>query len=132
MLKLEKILMYLTIPVFFYMFHMFLDLVFDIYDRFPWFSNVMHLVGGMMLGITFFLLLNYLNREKYIQTDKYARFIFAISLVGLFGIFWEFYEFAIVRIFDLNLNLTYEDTLWDLLVDLVGGAIAGFWFLMKE
>ena len=132
MLKLEKILMYLTIPVFFYMFHMFLDLVFDIYDRFPWFSNVMHLVGGMMLGITFFLLLNYLNREKYIQADKYTRFIFAITLIGLFGIFWEFYEFAIVRIFDLNWNLTYEDTLWDLLVDLVGGAIAGFWFLMKE
>ena len=132
MLKLEKILMYLTIPVFFYMFHMFLDLVFDIYDRFPWFSNVMHLVGGMMLGITFFLLLNYLNREKYIQSDKYTRFVFMISLVGLFGIFWEFYEFAIVRIFDLNWNLTYEDTLWDLLVDLVGGAIAGFWFLMKE
>src|SRR3989344_7408567 len=102
MLRLDKVLSYFLIPTFFYMFHMFLDLVFDIYTKFPWFSNVMHLLGGLMLGFTFFPLLNYLNEEKYLKTDKFMKFVFVISLVALISIFWEFYEFSIVNLFDLD------------------------------
>ena len=132
MLKLEKILIYFTIPAFFFMFHMFLDLVFDIYDKLPWFSSVMHFAGGAILAFTFFSLLNYLNREKYFISDKFTRFVFTISLIGLFGIFWEFYEFTIVNVFDLNWNMTYNDTIWDLFVDLIGGILASVWFLARK
>ena len=114
------------------MFHMFLDLVFDVYDKFPWFASVMHFSGGIMLGITFFLLLNYLDKEKYFESDKFMRFIFVISLVSLFAIFWEFYEFIVVEMFDLDWVLTYEDTIWDLFVDLLGGIFAGAYFLLKK
>ena len=132
MLRLDKILSYFLIPSFFFLFHMFLDLVFDIYEKFPWFSSVMHLAGGIILGITFFLLLNYLNREKYFISDKFTRFVFVISLVGLFAILWEFYEFIMVRIFNLDWVLTYDDTIWDLFVDLVGGLMASIWFLAMK
>ena len=132
MLKLEKILMYFTIPAFFYLFHMILDLVFNVYDRFLWFSSVMHFLGGLMLGVTFFLLLNYLNKERYFESDKMMRFIFVISLVISVAVFWEFYEFAIVNLFDLNWNMTYNDTIWDLFVDLCGGVLASVWFLFKK
>lgn len=132
MLRLDKILGYFLIPAFFFMFHMFLDLVLNIYEKFPWFSSVMHFLGGLMLGVTFFLLLNYLNKEKYFFSDKFTRFIFTISLVALFAIFWEFYEYIMVNVFNLDWVLTYNDTIWDLFVDLVGGIIASVWFLARK
>ena len=132
MLKLDKILSYFLVPVFFFMLHMFLDLVFNIYDKFPWFSSVMHFAGGIILAFTFFPLLNYLNREKYFFSDKFTRFVFTISLVALFAIFWEFYEFTMVNLFDLDWNMTYNDTIWDLFVDLAGGITASIYFFLKK
>ena len=99
MLRLERILSYFLIPAFFFLFHMFLDLAFNVYDRFPWFASVMHFAGGTMLAITFFLLMNYLNKEKYFKSDKFMRFVFVISLVSLISIFWEFYEYFMVTVF---------------------------------
>ncbi|MEK6819833.1 MAG: hypothetical protein AABY03_01380 [Nanoarchaeota archaeon] len=111
---------------------MFLDLVFDIYDKFPGFATPMHFAGGFILTFTFFPLLNYLNKEKYFFSDKFTRFVFTISLVGLTGIFWEFYEFSLVNYFGLDWILTYNDTIWDLFVDLIGGIVASVWFLLKK
>src|SRR3989344_7332153 len=121
MLRLERILSYFLIPAFFFLFHMFLDLVFNVYDRFPWFASVMHFAGGTMLAITFFLLMNYLNKEKYFKSDKFMRFVFVISLVSLISIFWEFYEYFMVTVFKTGWNMTYNDTIWDFFVDLTGG-----------
>ncbi len=132
MLRLDKILSYFLIPCFFFLFHMFLDLVFDIYDKFPGFATPMHFAGGFILTFTFFPLLNYLNKEKYFFSDKFTRFVFTISLVGLTGIFWEFYEFSLVNYFGLDWILTYNDTIWDLFVDLIGGIVASVWFLLKK
>jgi mannose/fructose/N-acetylgalactosamine-specific phosphotransferase system component IIC len=67
MLKPERILSYFLIPAFFFLFHVLLDLVFNVYGKFPWFSSVMHFAGGMMLALTFFLLLNYLNKKDILN-----------------------------------------------------------------
>ncbi|MEK6842271.1 MAG: hypothetical protein AABX84_00490 [Nanoarchaeota archaeon] len=132
MLRLDKILTYFLIPTSFFLFHMFLDLVFDIYTKFPWFGNIMHFSGGIVLGFTFFPLLNYLNEEKYLKLDKIMKFIFVLSLVGLFAIFWEFYEFTMVNVFSVNWQMTYGDTIIDLFLGLIGGIIASAIFLWKK
>jgi hypothetical protein len=111
---------------------MILDLAFDIYSKYPWFSSIMHLLGGLILGLTFFSLLNYLNKEKYFVSDKFIRFVFTISLVALFAVFWEFYEFSFEKLFSLGWHLTYEDTIWDLFVDLVGGVVGSVYFILKS
>ena len=132
MLRLERILSYFLIPAFFFLFHMFLDLAFNVYDRFPWFASVMHFAGGTMLAITFFLLMNYLNKEKYFKSDKFMRFVFVISLVSLISIFWEFYEYFMVTVFKTGWNMTYNDTIWDFFVDLTGGLFGSSFFALKK
>lgn len=128
MLKPTKILSYFILPVYFYLFHLFLDFAFDVYTRFPGFSNVMHFSGGVILFFTFFPLLNYLNRENYLKLDKIATFIFVISLIISVAVFWEFYEFAMDYFFDVNWQPSIADTLGDLFLGMSGGIVAGLLF----
>lgn len=131
-MKLKKILSYFTLPVLFYLFHLILDFVFDVYTKFSWFDKLMHFSGGVVLAFTFFLILNYLQEEGDLRTNRLIKFIFAISLVISVAVFWEFYEFAMDYFFHVNWQPSVADTIGDLFLGMSGGIIAGLIFLLKE
>lgn len=132
MLKLKKFLSYLIIPVFFFLFHLFLYLVLDIYKRLPGFSNIMHFLGGVILAITFFSFLNYLQREGDLKINKLMNFIFVISLVISVAVFWEFYEFVMDYFFNVNWQISVADTMGDLALGIIGGITVTLVFLLKK
>ncbi|MCK9595610.1 hypothetical protein M0R19_00265 [Candidatus Pacearchaeota archaeon] len=132
MLKLTKILNFFIIPVSFYLVHVFLDIVFDIYAKFPNFANVMHFSGGIILAFTFFPLLNYLNKEGFLKLNRFMKFIFVISLIISVAVFWEFYEFVMDYFFNVNWQPSLADTMGDLFLGMTGGIIAGMIFFRKK
>jgi hypothetical protein len=131
-MKLKKIPNYFVLPVLFYFFHLFLNFVFDIYTRFSWFDKAMHFSGGIVLAFTFFPILNYLHKEKYIILNKFVKFVFAISLIISVAVFWEFYEFVMDYFFNVNWQSSVADTIGDLFLGMLGGIVAGLIFLWKE
>jgi hypothetical protein len=131
-MKLKKISNYFALPVLFYLFHLFLNFVFDIYERFSWFDKLMHFFGGIILAFTFFPILNYLQKEGDLKVDKLIKFIFAISLIISVAVFWEFYEFIMDYFFNVNWQSSVADTISDLFLGMFGGIIAGLIFLWKE
>lgn len=111
----------------------FLGEVFDFYERYWWWDVLLH--GGSavafgMMGLLFVLFL--------FEGDRYAAPPWALALIAFtfsvsIGAVWEVFEFAMDQTFGLNMQKSgLIDTMWDLIVDIVGGliaAVAGFLYL---
>jgi hypothetical protein len=132
MIKIKKLFIYFIPPVLFYLFHIFLDIVFDVYVKFSWFDNLMHFTGGIVLAFTFFPLLTYFEKEGNLKLGRIWKFIFVISLVVLIAVLWEFYEFVICYFFGFNWQPSVADTIGDLFLGMSGGIIAGLFFFWKK
>ncbi len=107
------------------------------YRRFWWWDIILHLSSGFLLGIAGLLLVYILNEQKKIHLSLKPGFIslfglaFAISL----GTVWEIFEFSLDQLFNLEMQRSgLVDTMWDLIVDTIGGmiiAILGYFYLKK-
>ena len=96
-----------------------------------WLDLLMHLAGGFWaggLGV-------YLLRET--PLSKFLFFLTVVSFAALVGVLWEFFEFMTDPLWSILGRETFfqaglEDTLGDLLSDLVGGALAAILFRKEE
>lgn len=104
------------------------------YERYWWWDIALHglsAVGFGMVGFIFIFVL--------FQGDRYAAPAWAVAFLGwcfavAMGVSWEIFEFLMDQSFGLNMQKSgLIDTMWDLIVDLLGGAIgagAGFLYLI--
>lgn len=103
---------------------LFLGEVGDFYERYWWWDVVLH--GGSALG---FGLIAFLAVFMLFQGDRYAAPPWAIGLLAFclavsIGALWEVFEFVMDESFGLNMQKTgLRDTMWDLIVDAIGGLI---------
>lgn len=110
----------------------FLGEVHGYYTRFWWWDIALHASSGFLLGIIGFLLVYVLNESE--QIDLHMRpgfvaffaFLFAIGM----GALWEIFEFSMDSLFGMNMQKPMfgdysglTDTMWDLIVDAIGGLI---------
>lgn len=96
------------------------------YVRFWWWDAVLHTASGFLLGILGFLLVHVLNEKEEIELHMRPSFValFAFMFAVGMGAIWEIFEFGMDQIFGLNMQKTgLVDTMWDLIVDTVGGAV---------
>lgn len=110
--------------------HIFL-LLFNIYYIFPWVDIPMHFIGGVSVAVTYFLILGFLQKEKYLRMNSFFNILFIFALVSLTALLWEFFEFSAEFIFALNLQGNLEDTMLDLFLGLFGGFLAAI-FLASQ
>ncbi|MCW3782291.1 hypothetical protein [Defluviimonas salinarum] len=105
----------------------FLGEAFDFYNWIWWWDIVLHGVSAVALGLVGFLFVFML-----FEGDRYAAPVWAVAFVSFcfalsVGAMWEVFEFAMDQVFGLNMQKSgLVDTMWDLIVDMIGAAIGAF------
>lgn len=108
---------------------------FGLYFLMPWLDIPLHFLGGLWvylfaraLGIRFGLEINS-------QFKELAKLTFFMGAVLFVGVFWEFWEFILDRYIIHNgysyFPGAYEDTLGDLVLDLLGG-LTGYLMIKND
>jgi hypothetical protein len=98
--------------------------IFNAYESFPLLDVPMHLVGG--IAIAYFIresLLIFCKARLLGPIDAVVELILVFSLVCTAAVFWEFAEFAADRIINTHSQRGLEDTLADMLMGIIGGAL---------
>ncbi len=106
---------------------------FDFYEKYWWWDILLH--GGSAMG---FGLIGFIFVFILFEGDRYAAPHWALAFMAFCiaitnGVVWEVFEFAMDQMFGLTMQKSgLMDTMWDLIVDIVGaaiGAAAGFGYL---
>jgi len=126
-LKIESII---TTTVYLYcIFSLVMGSMLDFYDKIWWWDLLMHILSGVILGVIGNVMLNR-NKEKN-KVTKLIRFLFIVGIACIGGVVWEIYEFSIDSLFNLDTQLAknygVSDTMWDLIMDFIGGLIFAVW-----
>jgi len=120
---------------------LFLGEIRDYYDRFWWWDIALHTTSGFLLGILGFLLVYVLNEDSRINLKMQPRFValFAFIFAVAIGVFWEIFEFIADRLAGTTMQKPMlgdpsglTDTMWDLIVDVLGAAtisVTGWWHM---
>jgi uncharacterized membrane protein YjdF len=97
------------------------------YDAlFPWYDKIVHLISSIVVAIIGFIIAAILDR--YVETIKMDRrmiIFFVIIFTMAAGALWEVGEFFYDMVFDTQLQVNLDDTMWDIVFDMIGGAIIG-------
>lgn len=101
--------------------YLILMLVLKIYLIFPWYDIPVHFVGGASLAITYFLTLQYFQKEKYLDMNSFFEVLFIFALVSLTAIFWELSEFFVSYLTGWISQGDLQDTMADLFFGILGG-----------
>ncbi|WP_052341338.1 hypothetical protein [Salinarimonas rosea] len=112
---------------------LFLGEVGDFYERFWWWDVLMHsgsAVGFGMIGTVLVLLI---VRGDRLRAPPFLGGLLAFTFAVAIGALWEIFEYTMDQVFGLNMQKSgLRDTMWDLIVDCVGGlvgALAGYGYL---
>lgn len=96
----------------------------DLYDRFGWFDEVVHAYTTFALTLPLALLL-YDVVLTGAQTQKILFILTVASLGVAIGVLWEIVEWAYDQMVPENAILGKLDTIIDLIMDILGGVAAG-------
>jgi hypothetical protein len=96
----------------------------DLYDRFGWFDEAVHAYTTFALTLPLALLL-YNVVMTGAQTHTIL-FVLAVASLGVaIGVLWEIAEWAYDQMVPENAILGKLDTIIDLIMDILGGVVAG-------
>jgi hypothetical protein len=122
---------------------LFLGEVLDFYNSVWWWDLALHGCAGLLLGLLGFLFVYLVNENELVDVNMRPSFVALFAFffsVGL-GTLWEIFEFAMDQTFGLEMQKSQwgdstglSDTMWDLIVDMLGAAImAGVgWLYMRR
>lgn len=115
---------------------LFLGEVLDFYERYWWWDIVLHGLSAMGFGLIGFLFIFYLFEGDRYAAPAWAVAFFSWCFAMTIGTVWELFEFSVDAVFGTNmLKSGLPDTMGDLFVNLIGGAIgalSGFLFLVGQ
>jgi hypothetical protein len=87
-------------------------------------DSVMHLAGGIVLAMCLYGFLDSAIGKGWCpDPGKIVSAILVVSLVTTGAVCWEFYEWISDRLFDTHLQPSVTDTVKDLLLGFIGGAL---------
>jgi len=106
----------------------------DFYDKIEWWDLIMHVLSGIILGIIGNVILE--KNTGKIKVSKVSRFLFVVGIACIGGVVWEIYEFIIDSFFNLDTQLAkglgITDTMWDLIMDFLGGVVIGVYYTVNK
>lgn len=121
----------ITVVYFYCIFSLVMGSMWNFYDNIVWWDILMHILSGVILGIIGSIILDYyLHKSK---VSPVLRFLFIVGIACIGGVLWEIYEFSIDLFFKLDTQLSkstgVKDTMEDLITDIIGGIVAGIYFI---
>ena len=93
-----------------------------------WLDALMHFSGGIIAAAFFTVLF----QEDISRLRPQTALIFIMGIAVMIGVFWEFFEWGMDRFFVANFMGDLDDTLSDLLMDFLGGLLAGVVWLKNR
>ncbi|MBP1926610.1 putative membrane protein [Sedimentibacter acidaminivorans] len=133
--KFYKIEYTITSTVYLYcIFSLVMGNMWDFYDKIEWWDMLMHILSGIILGNIGNVILN--KNAGKLKITKLLMFLFIVGIACIGGVVWEIYEFAIDSLFNLDTQLAkgygITDTMWDLVMDFLGGVGIGIYYLVTN
>lgn len=99
----------------------------------PYYDKLTHLVSSATVALLAFSLAALAGHRGDVRLTKPAIIVFILASTLAAGAVWEIYEFVVDQVFGTNLQLGNADTMWDLIMDLIGAVIvAGFAAVVLE
>lgn len=102
----------------------FLGEVENFYERFWWWDLIFHTLAGIIFGLIGYIMLILTYRTQNVRLAPLFTSLFAISFSLGVSVIWEILEFVIDSILNTNMQPSASDTMWDLIVGLVGALIS--------
>ncbi len=72
--------------------------VYDFYELFPWWDNVLHFSSGVLIGFVVIIIVDYYQTKFYVRKNLWADAVFTIVLASAasisIAVFWEFFEYS--------------------------------------
>lgn len=94
------------------------------YEAFPPLDTPMHLLGGLAIAFFFWTAYSICARTGVLgQPNSTAMAMLTLTSVAASAVFWEFAEYLSDRYLGTNTQKGLEDTLLDMLLGIVGGAV---------
>ena len=123
MSTLKNLLKTFAFPAAIFLFHVLVLIPSGIYSANEWLDIPMHFLGGFAVSLSFIYLLNQNRNKNEIKIPRSVQFIFIVAIVALTAVLWEFVEFTIDFFLRTNAQRGLPDTMLDLFLGIVGGAL---------
>ncbi|WOO87342.1 hypothetical protein RZE82_09525 [Mollicutes bacterium LVI A0039] len=72
--------------------------VYDFYELFPWWDNVLHFSSGVLIGSAVIIVVDYYLSKLYIRKNIWQDAVFTIIIASAasisIAVFWEFFEYS--------------------------------------
>lgn len=92
-----------------------------LYWRIPWYDNVMHFLGGIVVSAVYAWVVRY---ELPARFREYAMFGYVFLFSLAVGVFWEVFEYSVGIDREFPSAVRQLDTLLDLLMDVSGATLS--------
>lgn len=105
----------------------FLGEVHGFYASFWWWDVILHTGSALVFGLIGFTIMYVLHEGKKFKASDAIIVLFSFCFAVAIGAVWEIFEFSMDQAFGFNMQKHgLVDTMWDLIVDVIGAAIASF------
>lgn len=101
--------------------HAFMGEALDLYSRFELYDKALHLYGGVVIAMLGFLVVYTLHYTRKVRLSLPLVGFFTISFTMAMGAMWEIGEFTVDKFFSTHAQNGLDDTMFDMIVDLIGG-----------
>ena len=101
--------------------HTFLGEWLKFYDRIWLWDKILHIYGTGVIAMLAFMIVYTLHYTKKIRLTLPLVGLFTIIFAMAVGGFWEIGEFALDKLFSIDTQNGLDNTMWDLVNDLIGG-----------
>jgi hypothetical protein len=103
------------------------------YDDFWWFDIPLHFFGGMAITWASYELLEFFSfHNQFDSESKPLKILILIAFTALAAVFWEFMEFAFDSMLTTNFQPGLPDSIKDMCLGLLGGAIVAIYASTKR
>lgn len=109
----------------------------DWYRTHPWIDIPQHFFGGVLAGLVFYAIVYRFPDTFNLKRNYPFTSLLLLGVVALGGAIWEFIEFTydatgLYQRFGAHLaQLSQQDTMGDLLMDLVGGLVLAIFMRLR-
>lgn len=95
----------------------------DLYQKVTLYDKALHIYGSAVVGLLAFVSVYTINYTRKVRLSLPFIGFFTVMFAMAMGAVWEIMEFAVDSFFGKTTQNGLQDTMWDLINDLIGGLI---------
>ena len=119
-----QIALFFKYPFVLLILHIYMARVLHLHAILWWLDSVEHLLGGILITHSYYLLIRYSNDKQLLpRIPKSIMLILLFTMTGTTTVLWEFAEYTLDYYFDLRMQAGVADTMLDMFLGIVGGVI---------